>query len=322
MSRSSQDTGSGRTCSRVLPGTRPGYGRGRRQAELREAPSGQRFSANRASRTLEIVTPNEIARKLGITGLQFRNWLRDKKAVGHPLLVGHVKHQRYEFSRSEADDLAAEYRSERGILGATSAPARAYRPAKSKHVPVDISTEPGHRIEIEWTGRTVTTLEDLLRSGLMAVVVGINPAPPSVAAGHYWQGRTGHTLWRRLRAVGLLPDEFDGYEDDAAFAAGVGFTDVVKRPTAGASELSRAELEHGLSDLEAKLADAGAPLVIFAFKQAATTLLGDFQGNGFVPSLRLGASEVFVMPGPYQKAETADATLEGLRQRVTNLRGA
>jgi predicted transcriptional regulator len=35
------------------------------------------------------VTPNEIARTLGVTGLTFRNWLRSEKVAGHPLLAGH-----------------------------------------------------------------------------------------------------------------------------------------------------------------------------------------------------------------------------------------
>lgn len=164
-------------------------------------------------------------------------------------------------------------------------------------------------------GETVVTLDDLLRPGLLAVVVGINPAPPSVAAGHYWQGRTGQALWRRLRSVGLLPARFDGYEDDAALAAGLGFTDVVKRPTRSATDLRPNELEHGRAVLEAKLAAAAVPLVIFAFKKAATALFGPFPGNGFIGE-RIGPAEVFVMPGPYQAAASADATLVKLRRWV------
>lgn len=176
-------------------------------------------------------------------------------------------------------------------------------------------TAAGHRVTVEWMGEQVVTLDDLLRPGLLAVVVGINPALPSVAAGHYWQGRLGQTLWRRLRTVRLLPARFEGYQDDAAFTAGVGFTDVVKRPTRSAADLRPGELEHGRAALEEKLTDAAVPLVIFAFKKAATTLLGDFRGNGFIGK-RLGPAEVFVMPGPYESAATADATLEGLRRWV------
>jgi len=113
-----------------------------------------------------------------------------------------------------------------------------------------------------------------------------------------------------------LPESLEGYEDDAAVAAGVGFTDVVKRPTATAADLSADELKHELADLERKLAAVGAPLVIFAFKEAARTLLGNFSGNGFVEGLQVGSSQVFVMPGPYEKTEKAQAVLANVRDRV------
>jgi hypothetical protein len=38
---------------------------------------------------MEQVTPNEIARSLGVTGLQFRNWLRAQKDAVHPIVAGH-----------------------------------------------------------------------------------------------------------------------------------------------------------------------------------------------------------------------------------------
>ena len=164
-------------------------------------------------------------------------------------------------------------------------------------------------------GEEIETLEDLLRPGLRAVVVGINPAPISVSAGHYWQGRTGKTLWRRLERAGLMPREWSGFEDDAAFEAGVGFTDVVKRPTKGAAEVRSDELDEGRRVLETRLAEAHVPLVIFVFKAAAETLLGQLNGNGFVGQ-QLGGAEVFVMPGPYEKRERAAAVVEALRQRV------
>jgi len=54
-------------------------------------------------------------------------------------------------------------------------------------------------------GKQVETLEDLLRPGLRAICVGINPAPTSVRAGHYYQGRLGQGFYERLRKAGLLP---------------------------------------------------------------------------------------------------------------------
>jgi len=87
---------------------------------------------------------------------------------------------------------------------------------------------------------------------------------------------------------------------------------VVKRPTRGADEVTSDELAAGRTSLEAKLSELDVPLVIFAFKKATTTLLGEFSGNGFVDGLKLGSSRVFVMPGPYEAAATANRTLETL----------
>jgi hypothetical protein len=51
--------------------------------------------------------------------------------------------------------------------------------------------------------------------------------------------------------------------------------------------------------------------VIFTFKKAATSLLGDFQGHGLLPTARLAGGRVFVMPGPYEhKEQTARALQE------------
>lgn len=155
------------------------------------------------------------------------------------------------------------------------------------------------------------TLKDLLRPGLRAVVVGINPSPLSVAAGHYYQGRAGQQFFRRLRAAGLIPDG-DGFEDALAFAAGIGFTDLAKRPTRRAKELVHEELLQGRAALIEKLERFRPGLVIFTFKQSAEVLLGRFEGHGFLPDRRLGSAEVFVMPGPYAKAADVDRALQAL----------
>jgi TDG/mug DNA glycosylase family protein len=162
-------------------------------------------------------------------------------------------------------------------------------------------------------GSPIETLGDLIPASPRIVCVGINPAPISVAAGHYYQGRLGQRFFDRLRQVGLLPDDTTGWEDDAAYQEGVGFTDIVKRSTGSSTEVTPAELRHGAEILTRKLVAAGAPLVVFAFKQAAVSLFGTFNGNGFVPDLRLGAGRVFVMPGPFERRDTADQTLDSLK---------
>jgi TDG/mug DNA glycosylase family protein len=100
-------------------------------------------------------------------------------------------------------------------------------------------------------GVPVMTLEDLLRPGLLAVSIGINPAPASVEAGHYYQGRLGQAFFERLRRAGMLPRK-PGWEDDLAYANGVGFT-IVKRPTASEKEVRPEKFEHGRELLVPKI---------------------------------------------------------------------
>ena len=165
-------------------------------------------------------------------------------------------------------------------------------------------------------GRPEETLEDLLRPGLRAVCVGINPSRVSVEAGHYYQGRLGRLFLRRLRDVGLLREDAPGHEDDALFADGVGFTDLVKRATSRAQELRPDEFVHGRALLLRKLEEADPPLVIFTYKRTAEVLFGAFRGVGLLPGQGLLPGDAFVMPGPYAPRDRVEATLDELRRLI------
>lgn len=163
-------------------------------------------------------------------------------------------------------------------------------------------------------GEQIETLEDLLRPDLRAVCIGINPAPPSVAAGHYYQGELGQRLFARLRRAELI-SPVEGWEDDAAYASGIGFTDIVKRPTARADQLRSDEFAYGTELLVEKLKRCGPQLIVFTFKKTATVLLGPFAGAGFV-GRELAGSEVFVMPGPFERRDVVTEKLAELRERI------
>src|SRR5688572_8759489 len=77
------------------------------------------------------------------------------------------------------------------------------------------------------------------------LLVGINPAPVSVKAGHYYQGTHGRRLWARLASLGLLQCATPGKEDEAFVAAGNGLTDLVKRPTPSAATVTPSEMAAG-----------------------------------------------------------------------------
>jgi TDG/mug DNA glycosylase family protein len=161
-------------------------------------------------------------------------------------------------------------------------------------------------------GVEVETLADLLRDDLRAVCIGINPAPRSVAAGHYYQGQLGQQFFARLRTARVV-GEPDGWEDDAAFAADVGFTDIVKRPTQSAAEVRPEEFAHGRTLLVARLERFQPRLIVFTFKKTATVMLGKFPGAGAV-GREIAGIPVFVMPGPYAPRETVSERVKQLRQ--------
>ena len=169
----------------------------------------------------------------------------------------------------------------------------------------------GHRVTIDWMGEEVETLADLFGPEPRAICVGINPAPTSVAAGHYYQGRQGQRFFARLHQAGVLGSVTEGFEDDAALVSGIGFTDVVKRPTAKADLLTATEKRYGSMLLAEKLVKIGPPVLIFPFKAAAVELVGHFEGNGWLRQTFAGA-RLFVMPGPYESKTTAAPTIAAL----------
>lgn len=132
------------------------------------------------------------------------------------------------------------------------------------------------------------------------LMVGINPAVTSARAGHYYQGRLGRRLWRRLERLGLLRDAMPGAEDDAFVAAGHGLTDLVKRATRSAGEVSRRELLEGAADLRRRIMDWKPGLVLFVFKVAARFATGASLPPG--PGPLIEGVPTFLLTGPYAAA--------------------
>lgn len=89
------------------------------------------------------------------------------------------------------------------------------------------------------------TLPDYLRSGLDLVFIGINPGLYSVQRGHYfarttsrfWPGFSASKLSERMR-LGLKVERLFPEHDSQLVNFGIGLTDVVKRPSSNAAELS------------------------------------------------------------------------------------
>lgn len=173
--------------------------------------------------------------------------------------------------------------------------------------------EEGFRTTIEWMGRKITTLADIPPDGGI-LLVGISPRQESIDAGHYYQGRLGRRLWKRLERAGLLKEPIPGREDDAFHRAGHGLTDIVKRPLREKERPERGELEAGAELLRRKVREWQPGLVLFAFKLAAEAALGEPIQLG--PGPRYEGRPTFLLPSPYATRSEADSLYEDL---VTNL---
>jgi len=155
------------------------------------------------------------------------------------------------------------------------------------------------------------TLPDYLRRGLDLVFVGLNPGLYSVQREHYfarstnrfWPAFTASKLSERVRRA-LGTNTLRAEHDAALLPFGIGFTDVVKRPSANAADLKAGDFEKGVPRLLEKLQrysprvacfhgfTAYRPFLRLAFPRAnPATVLGP--QPGLVATTRL-----YVVPNP------------------------
>jgi TDG/mug DNA glycosylase family protein len=154
------------------------------------------------------------------------------------------------------------------------------------------------------------TLPDYLAPGLLVVFVGINPGTYSVARGHYF-ARSTSRFWpafsrsrlsapvRRALGVGALGPEHDA----TLLGFGIGFTDVVKRPTANAAGLTPRDYATWTPTLVRRLRRYRPRVACFhgltAYRPFAALALGaaGAPALGAQPA-RIGATRIFVVPNP------------------------
>lgn len=176
-----------------------------------------------------------------------------------------------------------------------------------------------YQIEVDWMGKQVLTLQDIWPGTPRAMIVGLNPAPASVEAGHYYHGRSGRRQLLRLADAGLFArpnvDEI-GFEP-AALRAQVGFTDLVKRPTPGERDVTVDEVEHGRKVLFRDLESHGVPLVICVFRHPVAALLGTSGKPGFQARTTPWGGRVFRMPGPFAASSEFQDVLAQLSRTLT-----
>ena len=150
------------------------------------------------------------------------------------------------------------------------------------------------------------TLPDLLAPGLELVFVGLNPSEYSAREGHYF-ANPRNRFWPAFNRSALLPTalgrECTPADDSALQAHGIGFTDVVKRPTPQGNALKAADYWRWAPLLRERLLACQPGLVCFHGLMAYKAYLRYAEDDRSAPELGLqpasiGASAVFVVPNP------------------------
>jgi TDG/mug DNA glycosylase family protein len=164
-----------------------------------------------------------------------------------------------------------------------------------------------HLTEIRVEGVAVETLADILpeRGGLRVLLIGKTPSPASVTAGHYFEGRMGKGLWKRLGEAGIMSAAPDGYADDALLGAGFGVTDLCKVPRPFGEEPGRDEYEAGWERVGSVVQRFRPRILAFVYKGSLDKVLRysygweHLSGYGFNDDLmRTFGRRVFAVPLP------------------------
>ena len=146
------------------------------------------------------------------------------------------------------------------------------------------------------------TLTDFLQPGLDIVFVGLNPSTYSVQVGHYF-ANPRNRFWAALNRSGLVGEELGPEKDHELARYGIGFTDVVKRPTPQASGLRAADYRQWAPVLREKLKHFGPRIACFHGMTGYKAYLKYGEGVDDQPELGLqkrtiGDVRVFVIPNP------------------------
>lgn len=160
-------------------------------------------------------------------------------------------------------------------------------------------------------GKQVATLKELLRPGLRAVIVGVNPGLRSVSLGHYWQGPHGKLMWNLFSRYGILSNLRPGHEDEDAFDQGIGLADLIRLPSRSAKSFKHQELQAAIPDLLRRLSVAGRVPMILRYRHVDKTVGNSLRQAGYTTLL------VPSPPGQYSDSpEEAHALMEAMRRSL------
>src|SRR3982074_3866556 len=88
------------------------------------------------------------------------------------------------------------------------------------------------------------TVRDVIAPNLRVLFCGINPGLYTAAVGHHF-ARPGNRFWKALYQAGFTDRLLSPFDERELLKGGYGVTNVIKRATAAADQLTKAEFIKG-----------------------------------------------------------------------------
>ena len=149
------------------------------------------------------------------------------------------------------------------------------------------------------------TLPDLLGDHLAILSVGLNPSIPSVKAGFYF-ANPRNRFWKALNQCAFFNEEFTPSLRSCHQLHTqhlIGFTDLVKRPTAGCKDLNAADYRNGSTRLQNLINDTQPQMIWFHGKLTCQKYLQyskdkNCSVNWGLQHWTINSKPVYVTPNP------------------------
>lgn len=141
-------------------------------------------------------------------------------------------------------------------------------------------------------------IPDVIREGLAALFVGINPDPLSARVRHHF-ANPANAFWRLLGESGCTSRRLAPTEEQLLLEDDLGITNLIERSTPGVADLRREDIERGRVSLRRKLGRYRPRLLVFVGitgYRMFSTKSGPIR-CGEQPE-RIEGARVFVLPHP------------------------
>src|SRR5215212_6234980 len=138
---------------------------------------------------------------------------------------------------------------------------------------------------------------DLIAKDLIVLFAGINPGLYTAAIGRHF-GRPGNRFWPALHSGGFTPRLFSPFEESLLLDLGFGITNIVRRATVRADELTDGELRAGGRRLEAKVKRWRPTVVAFVGIGPYRIVSGIKDARVGLQKDLFGGSRAWVLPNP------------------------